>query len=170
MRAPPKALPERALIQGGIQSAGTRSRATSSGEDARVDLVGLARPRGDRRTLRGSAIWTSQPVAYRRSLTHTAPLIISTHALTSVPSSSDEPRQPVLVSREPPSRVIWPPSPRRAPRGPAIRPIDSDILRHGTSSCPDCVPSAHCPGRPGALLHDIQSAAQASSGTGSPRA
>src|SRR5262249_41625061 len=59
---------------------------------------------------RASATSTSQPAVRRRSRTHTAPLIISTQAFTSVPSRRTSLASPSSSAGVNPSATIAPPA------------------------------------------------------------
>jgi hypothetical protein len=93
----------------GIHNAGTRSRRHNSASTRASTLSVLHASGATSRTLRGCATCTSQPASASRSRTHTAPLIISTHALTSAPTASTSRARPSSSAGTTPSPLIAPP-------------------------------------------------------------
>jgi hypothetical protein len=94
----------------GTQSSGTRSRRQSSASTRASTLSVLQASGATSLTLRAWATWTSQPEASSRSLTQTAPLIISTAAFTSVPRSRTSRARPSSLAGISPSPSIVPAS------------------------------------------------------------
>ena len=92
----------------GIHSSGTRSRRHSSASTRASTLSLLHASGATSRTLRACAICTRQPAASSRSRTQTAPLIISTHAFTCVPSASTSLASPSSSAGTAPSPTITP--------------------------------------------------------------
>ena len=94
----------------GSQSSGTRSRRQSSASTRASTLSVLQASGATSLTLRAWATWTCQPEASSRSLTQTAPLIISTAAFTSVPCSKTSRARPSSLAGISPSPAIVPAS------------------------------------------------------------
>ena len=124
----------------GSQSAGTSSRRESSASSRASTLSVLARQR--REGLDLARVGRPRPPSRQRlsrSRTQRAPLIISTHALTSRPVE-DEPGEPVPVGGWRPFAGDLAARRERAPLRVPISPIDSDILQRGPPSRWDSSP------------------------------
>ena len=146
---PPQPLTQLALLERRDPQRRNEITAAQLGQHARVDPVGLARKRRDAFTRRASATSTCQPAERaghaprpRRSSSRRTP--------SRRFRAAHQPREPVLVSRREPLRADRTAA-DFAHHAARVRPIDSDILRHGASFLSDCVskrPLSRASGRP----------------------
>src|SRR6266540_6778093 len=136
----------------GIQSAGTRSRRHNSASTRASTRSVLHASGAIPFTRRASATSTCQPAERSRSRTHTAPLIISTHAFTSVPSRRTSLASPSSSADVNPSALIAPPT--DFAHHAALRyaqSIPTYSVTRALLSVSDCVskrPLSRAPGRP----------------------
>ena len=122
----------------GTHSSGTRSRRASSASTRASMMSVFTASEATALALRASAICTRQPAEVSRSRTHAAPLIISTHALTSQPSAATSRARP-SSSAGIQSRLLLDSHFRgnssamilRAPPRAPVRPVNPDILHSG---------------------------------------
>jgi hypothetical protein len=112
-----------------IHSSGTRSRRHSSASTRASTRSVLHASGAISRTLRACAIWTRQPTAASWSRTQIAPLIISTHACTSVPTRSTSRASPSSSAAKGTLVDDLAARAERAPSRASIRPVDPDMQR-----------------------------------------
>src|SRR6266540_6721497 len=144
----------------GIQSAGTRSRRHNSASTRASTRSVLHASGAIPFTRRASATSTCQPAERSRSRTHTAPLIISTHAFTSVPSRRTSLASPSSSADVNPSALIAPPT--DFAHHAALRyaqSIPTYSVTRALLSVSDCVskrPLSRAPGRPSFMTFSRQ--------------
>src|SRR6266508_247396 len=144
----------------GIQSAGTRSRRHNSASTRASTRSVLHASGAIPFTRRASATSTCQPAERSRSRTHTAPLIISTHAFTSVPSRRTSLASPSSSADVNPSALIAPPT--DFAHHAALRyaqSIPTYSVTRALLSVSDCVsrrPLSLAPGRPSFMTFSRQ--------------